>query len=96
MKNEATIVINLPLFGETYKIKSTPAKEEKLRKYAQIANKHFEEGKRTYPGLKDKDYVSIGIINLFGDLADDSVNVSGNEELPQLLDELYKMNQLLD
>lgn len=91
MENEASIVINLQLFGETYKIKATPNKEEALRKYAQIANNHYDAVKLKYVGLKDRDYMSMAIMSLFGDLVE--INNSGIDD--DFLSNLKALDQIL-
>jgi hypothetical protein len=71
MEKETIIPINLQLFGETYKLKASAQQEGSLRKFAQIANKYFEEHKKNYPGGKDREYLSMAIISLFSELAND-------------------------
>lgn len=91
MATDATIVINLPLFGESYKIKASPEKEEVLRKYAHLANSHFDALKLKYVGLKDRDYMSMAIMSLFGDLAEqDNGGIS-----PDFMDDLKSLNEII-
>lgn len=90
MDAKEIIPINLQLFGETYKLKASANQESSLRRFAQIANKYFDEHKKNFPGAKDREYLSMAIISLFSELA----GGQGATDI-EIVDQIDRLNKLL-
>jgi cell division protein ZapA (FtsZ GTPase activity inhibitor) len=89
MSSDATIVVNLPILGEQYKLRCTPDKEEAIRKYAVLLNQFHERMKSSFPNLKEKDYIAMAIISLLGEIVE-------QQEIGSDLEIKEKLTHLLD
>ena len=90
---EELIPINILIADRTYRIRTSPADEEVVRKTVKLINDKIIEFKTQFSGKDMQDYIAIVIIWYATQAAG---NGASEETIGQLTQQLQKMEGLLD